>query len=497
MKILFVMRHPGAVRNFESTIRLLAERGHRVHLVLDTLDKGGNAGPMIALRDRYPGITFGQAPRREYDGWAAVAARLRWSIDYLRYLHPRYRGAYKLRGRAAESTPALVRIVARLPLVRTRLGLTLIDRLLRSFERAIPPSPAIDNFLREHEADVLMITPLIELGSEQGEYIRSAKGLGLPTALAVHSWDNLTNKGLIRDLPDLVTVWNEFQRQEAVELHSVPPERIAVTGAAAYDHWFTWEPGTSRDEFCLKAGLPDGRPFLLYLCSSSFIAPDEVAFVLDWVQRLRASSEPVFSEVGVLIRPHPQHLPPWQGVDVGALRGVSIWPRVGVGPVDNESKSDFFDSIHHSSAVVGVNTSALIESAIVGRPVYTMLDPRFADTQEGTLHFHHLLQANGGLLYVASSFHEHAAQLARGLRETDDYASRNRRFLEGFIRPGGLDVPAAPKMVAAIETLGAKRLYPARPPRWARPLRGLLAPLAAYGSRHDLLRRGPRSLRLP
>ena len=53
----------------------------------------------------------------------------------------------------------------------------------------------------------------------------------------------------------------------------------------------------------------------------------------------------------------------------------------------------------HSVAVVGVNTSALIESGIVGRPVYTVLADEFAGQQEGTLHFQHLKNVNGGLLH--------------------------------------------------------------------------------------------------
>src|SRR3712207_6916201 len=47
----------------------------------------------------------------------------------------------------------------------------------------------------------------------------------------------------------------------------------------------------------------------------------------------------------------------------------------------------FYDSLHHAAAVVGVNTTAMIEAAIVGRPVLTVLDDAFALTQRGTLHF--------------------------------------------------------------------------------------------------------------
>ena len=56
--------------------------------------------------------------------------------------------------------------------------------------------------------------------------------------LGVGSWDHLTTKGLIHEVPDRVLVWNEAQKQEAIALHGVPAERVLVTGAQAYDHWF-------------------------------------------------------------------------------------------------------------------------------------------------------------------------------------------------------------------------------------------------------------------
>ena len=43
------------------------------------------------------------------------------------------------------------------------------------------------------------------------------------------------------------------------------------------------------------------------------------------------------------------------------------------------------------SSDLGVNTSAMIEAAILGRPVLSVLAPEFAATQEGTVHFHYLL----------------------------------------------------------------------------------------------------------
>ena len=44
--------------------------------------------------------------------------------------------------------------------------------------------------------------------------------------------------------------------------------------------------------------------------------------------------------------------------------------------------ADYYDSMFHSVAVVGVNTSALIESGIVGRPVFTVLAAEFAGSRK-------------------------------------------------------------------------------------------------------------------
>jgi hypothetical protein len=339
-------------------------------------------------------------------------------------------------------------------------------------ERAIPTDPSIDQFIRSQKADLVLVTPLVDLGSSQVDYVRSAKRLGVKTGLCVCSWDNLTNKGLIRIIPDLVAVWNDMQKTEAVELHGAPPSRVVVTGAPTYDHWFGWRPSTSREEFCRQVGLAVDKPFLVYLCSSPFIAPRETRFVETWIQAVRTAPDARLREVGILIRPHPQNAEQWREVDFSSFGNVAIWPRGGANPINAAAKSGFYDSLYHSAAVVGVNTSAQIEAGIVGKTVYTVLDPEFAETQEGTLHFHHLLNVNGGLLHVARDLSEHLAQVGVVFDEGEALARKSRRFIESFVRPQGLDRPATPLLVDAIEQTATLPVpLPEQMPVWYYPLR--------------------------
>jgi hypothetical protein len=476
MRILFFMRSAVYVRNFESTLRVLAQRGHQVHIAAEPhhLDN------LIARLCRdHAGITCSTPPAPLKTRWSQIGYDARRGLDYVRYLEPLYGDATKLRRRAELKAPWFLTTTNGQRLTATAGRRRWLSRLLRVADNVVPDDPAAIACIRAHRPDLVLVTPLVEPGSPQSVYVRAARALGIPTVLCVYSWDNLTNKGLVHEPLELVTVWNEAMRHEAITLHGIPGDRVIVTGAPAYDHWFTWTPASSRHDFCTRVGLDPARPYLLYLCSSKFIAPDELPFVKRWIADVRTAS-PALAGTGVLIRPHPQNAKMLGSADVSDLANVAIWPRKASNPVDVDSRSEYFDSIHHSAAVVGVNTSAQIESAIVGRGVHTLLAPEFRATQEGTLHFRHLRDVNGGLLHVAADLGEHVAQLEAAIARPDAAAGRCRQFVEAFVRPHGLDRPATPRLVDAIETVAARGpVAPARPRRWAPLARPLVFRTAA------------------
>ena len=82
--------------------------------------------------------------------------------------------------------------------------------------------------------------------------------------------------------------------------------------------------------------------------------------------------------------------------------------------------------------------------------VLTILAPEFADGQQGTLHFSYLLKDHGGFVEVAPDVDTHRRQLAAAVKGDFD-ARAIRTFIETFLRPHGIDRPATPFMVRAIE----------------------------------------------
>ncbi len=470
LRFLFVMHYPGYLRYFDSTVHQLAERGHHVEIVFDSPDKQAEGAEALDHMDQGVEV-LGRMPIRR-DLWATVARGVRGAIDYIRYWHPDFADTPYLRDRMRSAIPPLLSFIGR----RTTSSEGSVRRwigVLTACERAIPSYPEIQQFIAGRQPDAVLVTPLVTDQSPQCDVIKSAQALGVPTALCVGSWDHLTTKGLIRVEPDLVGVWNEQQRTEAVTYHRTPAERIVVTGAQPFDKWFERQP-TAREAFCAKVGLRADRPFVLFVGSTASIsAPDaELHFVRRWIEALRR--EPALADVGILVRPHPYNVSRWRTAEFPEFTNVAIYPR-GANPVNEHDRQDYFDSLYHCEVVVGVNTTAMIEAAIVGKTVHSVLADEFKDTQGGTLHFRYLLAENGGFLRVAHSMEAHARQVVETLRTPDVGHAACARFVASFIRPQGLHEASTPRLVSALEQLGARgRTRPVTLPLALYPLRALL-----------------------
>ena len=179
---------------------------------------------------------------------------------------------------------------------------------------------------------------MVQFRSRQGDWVRAARALGIGTMLCVHSWDNLTNKGLMHAQPDRVVVWNEAQRSEAVDLHGAAPDSIVATGAWPYEHWRGWRASGSRAEFCGRLGLPAERAMILYVCSSRFIVERERSAVARWVRALRSAADERVARASIVVRPHPLNGDEWGAGSLGDLRGVAVFPPGGAEPVDDASQ---------------------------------------------------------------------------------------------------------------------------------------------------------------
>jgi hypothetical protein len=456
--MLFAVPVPEYLRFFEEVIERLRDRGHEVIIAIERegKDAGAVARAHAAARvERIPAAVR----------WRAFYETLGETTDYLRFMTPEFADKPYLRRRMDKYLPdrfAGLRRVRTLPsaVVNAAYGLS------RLLERVTPGDAVLREFLARVQPDAMVLSPLVLRGTggaRQTQLLKAARRLGIPTALAVGSWDHLSSKGFIRLAPDRVLVWNETQTREAVTYHRIDPADVRVTGAYPWDLWFRTSASRSREAFLADAGLPADRPYVLYVGSSRGIAAPaaELAFVEDWLRALRAADDPVVRSIGVMIRPHPTNRDHWMRASLEPLGPARVWPLAQPAlPMTAEDHATYHDSLFFSSAVVGINTSAMIEAAIVGRPVLTVRHEGVA--QDETVHFAYLTRAEGGSVDVASSMDEHVAQLASVLRDPASVRDRTRAFVRNFVRPQGIEHPSGELFAAAVEELampssGARR----------------------------------------
>jgi hypothetical protein len=457
--VLFGMAHAGFFRNFEGAIAGLLARGVDVHVHFSkrhhTITMDDYRLPAADANGRLT-CSFGEAHR--------VAPGARESVRLLRdivlYSRSQYRGAADLRARFSDSQKPSVLPEWLQAFLRTMLGRApavlkdVAERLLRRIDESIPPEPSAVALLDAIKPDYVIVTPLVNFASKEVDLVKVARRRRIRTLLAVASWDNLTNKGLIKMCPDHVAVWNTHMAREAMELHGVSPERIWITGATVFDSWFGRQPSRDRETFCRALGLASDAPLIVYLCSSRSIANGEQIVIKEWLRAIRAPNAALES-AGVIVRPHPMAAESWaKWTDVdqpsgwSRWRGAVLWPLRPKHPTTPESRADFFDTLYHADAVVGLNTSAMIEAAILGKPVLTFLGHALAGSQTGNLHFRHL--ADGGGVLYANDMNEHVQQLSAVLERPHGSVEACDRFVADFVRPLGRDVSASATLVAFI-----------------------------------------------
>lgn len=451
MKFLFVFTHYNFWAPMDPIAREFIRNGHEVRVLIDRV-------PNRKFAKRFPMFVRSEQPYSmewslgRSDGLQFIMNPLRELISYIAYLKLRIPTSHLLVDRWAAYVPFFLR-----PLTRDQKGRELLSRdsfweKLRIVERKIPADWRIKRQLRKYQPDALIAASAILPYSKETEYLKAAEELGIPTILIVPSWDNLTTKGTLHVVPDHVFVWNQGQVSEAEKLHNIPTDRVFCTGAPKFDLWFDIRPTLDRLKFCEKIGLDSEKPYLLYLCSSEFISGDEVVFVKEVAEKIK--QDPRLRNMTLLVRPHPQNLTPWKAVRQDDCDFL-IWPKDQTSLAPQDMIQEYFHSLLYSTGVVGINTSAFIEAAIVDKPCIAITSKQYANTQLSIPHFRHLLDA--GFLILSADLDEFSDAVAELSNGKDAKKMERRKFIRDFVRPHGLTFRAIDVMAKAIENVARGR----------------------------------------
>jgi hypothetical protein len=330
------------------------------------------------------------------------------------------------------------------------------EHFLATVERLTPPSLQIVRALRHDKPDCVVASPTNLLADDEVEYVKAANALGIPSIVPVLSWDNLTTKGLIHVRPAFVLAWHDGHAEEARAIHGIPADRIIVTGSPFFDKWFdaTRRLG-SRTAASRRIGIDPSVPYLLYLGSSANIARDESWLVLALARALREADDPQVRRLQVVFKPYP-------GSSPRNLRGLSRLDEAGVlvrgrehgRPNTTEGLGQFRDMLHHAAAVIGINTTGMIDAILCDRPCVALAVRRYSSTQTDTSHFQRMQESKA--LWTRRSVRGAVQAVSQILAGNDPTAAARRRFVATYARPRGVGAQAGEAAALAIELACAR-----------------------------------------
>jgi hypothetical protein len=233
LRALFFLQGSEYLAAFQSLVLALLVRGHEVVVALDHERRGiapEATSTLSRLAEGNPGFRYQQLPPRR-DLWRIPAGAVRRGLDYLRYLEPELVDDVALRGGARQRAPRLLLALLVLPPFRWSWGRRVLAAALRRVEAGMPVPRWVTSFVAEQRPDVVLVSPLVDFGSGQADYVRRAQAQAIPTVLLVAGPDDLRAKGTIRDAPTVTVVTSEAQAEEAVRFQGLPPDGVITVPA--------------------------------------------------------------------------------------------------------------------------------------------------------------------------------------------------------------------------------------------------------------------------
>ena len=135
-----------------------------------------------------------------------------------------------------------------------------VRRAIRFLDFHFCPNGFFVPLIRKYGPDVIFSTDIQNEGDVA--LMQDACKAKIPIVGMVRSWDNMTQRAC-RIFPDKLLVGSVAVKEEVMQFHRYPKERIAVVGNPHYDRYLK-APMTSRNAFFKQFGLDPERRLVLY-----------------------------------------------------------------------------------------------------------------------------------------------------------------------------------------------------------------------------------------
>ena len=295
----------------------------------------------------------------------------------------------------------------------------------------------LETILKKEKCTIVLVTnPMYR---QETQVWSTAKKLGIKTIGAVRSWDNL-HQGL-RIYPDELLVWNEVNKQEAVELMGFPEDKIHITGACQFDQYFNQDYVKTKTQFCDELKLDPNRPILTLASIGSLWPGYDENYMADQLIELITSKQ-IPGNPQLVIRLHPvskyECFVPYLKYDFVRISNIPNQIPVLGWTMKKEEVGFVGNLLRHSDLVISPGSTITIETAIFDTPTlfptYHTYQPEYGkQCYDIVLAMHHKRIRDLKLANFIEQPEDLLPAILRSLKEKSWYKEEREKLFKDYI----------------------------------------------------------------
>ncbi len=323
------------------------------------------------------------------------------------------------------------------------------SRRWRQFLRSVylrAPDDYAQELFEKYKPDLLFAPNMFS--PEDCRMLRAAKRRGVKTITTAKSWDVLTTKAFTRVIADKLLVFNEFNKEEAIELGEYTPEAVEITGFPQFDGYARSDAIMPRSDFVRMVGADPAKRLILMGIPGDWMTPYTHEILSELDRRIEAGE--FVKPLLILARLHPKYPDTSEKMTYKHIifdrPGTLLSPKKEFSidmSVKNTYAFTFTDkdiahlanSIRHSDVVINTGSTLTLDAAANDRPsILVGYDgdhhPAYWDSIARIYernHFRHVLDT--GAAPLVKSHDELAAAISHFL-EDSEYLREEREALK-------------------------------------------------------------------
>lgn len=221
----------------------------------------------------------------------------------------------------------------------------LIRKVISILDEILLPDIVNNDLILKYKPSILFCTSI--LISMEIDLIKAARKKNIPVIGMVKSWDNLVKDIPLRLHPDILLVWNEVMKSQAINFQLIPKEKVKIVGIPQFDIYekINYENSLTRNQFMESIKANPKKKLILFASEGMWSPGDpEIArIIINFIKKGYLKNDCHFH-----IRPHfcwKDYIEPFYQLEEEGLVSVDkIWNKTDAFP--DRWDPDYKDMLH-------------------------------------------------------------------------------------------------------------------------------------------------------